>query len=645
MVGSGAAQRFLGALFEDGVVGGLTDAELLERFVARHPVTAELAFAVLVERHGPLVQRVCRGILRDEHATDDAFQSTFLVLVKKAPSLRVRKTLAPWLQAVAYRVACEARSTTARRLKHERRLAELATEATCVENDPRAELECQLQDELAKLTERHRRPIVLCDLQGLTHEQAADLLGTPVGTVKSRLARGREQLRDRLARRGLGPSDRALPAVLASGGRGADLPIALLDRTARIAMQASECKILTAGTVPATVSILVQEVLKSMFLRRLEIAAVSITAALFLAIGVGFAAQGLLARAAQVKRPSGRQALPERIAGAKDLTGPTDLVRSVAFSRDGKSLIAASGGPGEIRLWNTHDFKPRPPLTFKGDPFAMAVAPDSQTLAVAISQGEPAERSSLIRVIALPSGETRKEWALEKGVDVWSLAFAPGGKSLVLGTGGLRDGLFFGEARIWDPASGEQHRMLKGHPNPVMSLAFSHDGRTLASASGTYGAPTGEVRLWEFATGRLLHTLTEADEAIVSVAFSPDDMTVASGGTIWREGKVVGGVVTLWNAATGEKRITLPAFPSYVHAVSFAPSEPLLATASIGPDNQAQVAFWNPATGKALKTLPPAKVAHAVTAVVCIAFSPDGQTLAAGGASGMLRLWPVNGAD
>jgi DNA-directed RNA polymerase specialized sigma24 family protein len=130
MVGSGAAQRFLGALFEDGVVGGLTDAELLERFVARHPVTAELAFAVLVERHGPLVQRVCRGILRDEHATDDAFQSTFLVLVKKAPSLRVRKTLAPWLQAVAYRVACEARSTTARRLKHERRLAELATEAT-----------------------------------------------------------------------------------------------------------------------------------------------------------------------------------------------------------------------------------------------------------------------------------------------------------------------------------------------------------------------------------------------------------------------------------------------------------------------------------------------------------------------------------
>ena len=83
--------------------------------MARQPVTAELAFAVLVERHGPMVQRVCRGVLRNEHAVDDAFQSTFLVLVAKASSLRVRTTLAPWLHAVAYRVACEARSTAARR--------------------------------------------------------------------------------------------------------------------------------------------------------------------------------------------------------------------------------------------------------------------------------------------------------------------------------------------------------------------------------------------------------------------------------------------------------------------------------------------------------------------------------------------------
>ena len=650
MVGSGAAQRFLQALFEDGVVGGLTDAELLERFVERHAETAELAFAVLVERHGPLVQRVCLSILRDEHAADDAFQSTFLVLVKKAPSLRVQKTLAPWLQAVAYRVACEARSTAMRRSKHERRAAELASEATCIENDPRADLELKLQDELAKLTERHRRPIVLCDLQGLTHEQAASLLGMPVGTVKSRLARGREQLRDRLARRGVGPSDRALSAILAFESRGADLPVALVDRMARIAMQATERKILTAGTVPATVATLVHGALKSMFLRRLKVAAVSITAALGLAIGVGFAAHGLLARAAQVKRPGGyRQALPARVAGVTDLFGAADLVRSVAFSHDGKFLIGAVAPrddrkqPGSIRLWHANGVEARSPLELDGDPFALAVAPDSNTLAVAISRGEPADRTAVIRIVELPSWKTKKEWFLKKGIDVWSLAFTPDGKAIVGGIGGLKDGFFFGEVRMWDPASGSERLTLKGHPNPVMSLVVSHDGRTLASASGTYGAPTGEVRLWDVDSGRLLHTLTEADEAIVSVSFSADGKTLASGGTIWREGTVVGGVVTLWDVATGEKQKTFPAFPSYVHAVAFAPTGSLLATASIRADGEPEVALWANVATK--KLFPPGKTARGITAVKCLAFSPDGQTLAAGGASGMLRLWPVNAPD
>ena len=111
MLGTGATERFLRVLFEAGSAGGLTDGELLERFVARDERLAEPAFAVLVERHGALVERVCRGVLRDPHAVEDAFQSTFLVLVKKAASLRIESTLAPWLHAVAYRVACEARGT------------------------------------------------------------------------------------------------------------------------------------------------------------------------------------------------------------------------------------------------------------------------------------------------------------------------------------------------------------------------------------------------------------------------------------------------------------------------------------------------------------------------------------------------------
>ncbi len=175
-----------------------------------------------------------------------------------------------------------------------------------------------------------------------------------------------------------------------------------------------------------------------------------------------------------------------------------------------------------------------------------------------------------------------------------------------------------------------------------MSLAFSRDGQQLASASGTYGAPIGEVRLWNFESGRLLHTLTEPDLAIVSVAFSPDDKTLASGGTIWRSTGASGGVVTLWNTQTGQKRTTLPAFPSYVHAVSFAPAGSRLATASISPDNDARVTLWDPSTVTPRQTLPPGKTTRGITAVKCLAFSPDGRTLAAGGASGMLRVWAVD---
>ena len=259
--------------------------------------------------------------------------------------------------------------------------------------------------------------------------------------------------------------------------------------------------------------------------------------------------------------------------------------------------------------------------------------------------GPAGDRSSLVRVVALPSAETKKEWSLPKGIDVWSLVFTPDGKALAGGVGGLREGRFYGEVRIWDPSSGEDRRALTGHANPVMSVAFSHDGRTLASGSGTYGAPVGDVRIWDVKSGRLLRTLTEADVAIVTTAFSPDDKTVASGGTHWREGSVFGGAVTLWDAATGIKRITLPAFPSYVHAVAFAPSGTRLATGGVGLDGRVQVILWDTTTGKALQALPPGTNVHASTAVKCLAFSPDGKTLAAGGAAGMLRLWTVGSGE
>ncbi len=644
---STAAQRFLRVLFDAGAAGGLTDAELLERFLARDPGTAELAFAVLVERHGPLVQRVCRGVLRDQHLAEDAFQSTFLVLVKKASSLRVQTTLAPWLHSVAVRVSRDARATAAQRAKHERKAAELATELRSTETDPREDLERQLQEELAKLADRHRRPIVLCDIQGLTHEQAARLLGTPVGTIKSRLARGRDQLRSRLARRGMVHSGGAMPAILAAGAVKPELTTVLIDRTARLATLATEHEALTAANIPSSVAILAQGALKSMSISRLKIAAAVLLTAASFVVGIGFAASRLLAQddpaSGHTRRPPARPLASV----VQDLFDTTGLVRSVAFTKDGKFLIATTTSrdddkdAGAIRVWDAKDAITYPPIDLDGDPFAMAVAPDGRSVAVAVARDTKGARITSIRVVGVPSGKTMSTWTLKQGIDVWSLAFTPDGKALAGGIGGLRDAIFYGEVAVWNPETGQEIRSFKGHPNPVMSLAFSRNGHVLASASGTYGAPTGEVRLWEFESGRLLHTLTEPNLAIVTVAFSPDDKTLVSGGTNWRETGVSGGVVTLWDVQTGKRRLTLPAFPSYVHAVLFAPAGARLATASVSSDNDAKVTIWNSDTATQRQTLPPGKTTHGMTAVKCLAISPDGRTLAAGGASGMLRLWSV----
>ena len=647
ITGSEAAERFLRVLFEGGAAGGLTDAELLERFLARDPGTAELAFAVLVERHGPLVQRVCRGVLRDQHLAEDAFQSTFLVLVQKASSLRVQATLAPWLHSVAVRVSRDARATAARRAKHERKAAELATTLLSIETDPREDQELPLQEELAKLAERHRRPIVLCDLQGLTHEQAAKLLGTPVGTIKSRLARGREHLRRALARRSLVHSESALPAILAVDAFKPELPTALVDRTARLAALAAEHKALTAAAIPSSVAILAQGALKSMSISRLKFAAAAVLIAASFVIGIGYAGSGSHAQDGPASKPIPRAPARPLDAVVQDLFDSAGLVRSVAFTGDGKFLIAATTSrdddkdDGTIRLWDAKGATTLPPIALDGDPFAMAVAPDGLSLAVAVARDTKAARTTSILVVSVSSGKKMSTWTLKQGVDVWALTFTPDGGALAGGTGGLRDSHFYGEVDVWNVQTGEEIRSFKGHPNPVMSLVFSHDGHVLASASGTYGAPTGEVRLWEFESGRLLHTLTEPNLAIVTVAFSPDDKTLASGGTNWRETGVTGGLVTLWDVQTGKRRLTLPAFPSYVHAVLFAPTGTRLATASVSSDNDAKVTIWNSETGTQLETLPPGKTTRGITAVKCLAISPDGRTLAAGGASGMLRLWSV----
>jgi RNA polymerase sigma factor (sigma-70 family) len=195
----------LGALYGAGVLGGLADSQLLERFNATgneaDRAQSELAFAALVERYGPMVWHVCMSFLGQTHDAEDAFQATFLVLVRKAGSLRLRGTLGPWLYAVACRTGLNARSAAARRRAVEQAAAKFivtdrqAKVATGSELD---ELGPLLHREVMRLPERLRAAVVLCDLEGLSYRQAAARLELPLGTLQSRLARARRRLRCRL---------------------------------------------------------------------------------------------------------------------------------------------------------------------------------------------------------------------------------------------------------------------------------------------------------------------------------------------------------------------------------------------------------------------------------------------------------------
>jgi RNA polymerase sigma factor (sigma-70 family) len=214
---SSTVVKQIAVLFRTGTATGLTDGSLLDRFRSGSAEEAEAAFAVLVERHAPMVLNICRRITGDRHDAEDASQAVFLVLARQARSIRRMESVASWLYGVATRVAARARKGAARRRLRERRIAILrtATQAADSSDLDAAAVWPELYQALGRLPEHFLRPILLCHLEGLTYQQAAERLGCPVRTVQSRLSRGRKRLRDRLARRGLAPSIAFLTEALA----------------------------------------------------------------------------------------------------------------------------------------------------------------------------------------------------------------------------------------------------------------------------------------------------------------------------------------------------------------------------------------------------------------------------------------------
>jgi RNA polymerase sigma factor (sigma-70 family) len=209
-----------------------TDRELLERFARRQD---ETAFAILVERHGPMVLAVCRRILDNEQDAEDAFQATFFILVRRADSIADPELLGNWLYGVAYRTARKARAQAARRRQQERRAVPVATAAEPLADLAWRELRSTLDEELNRLPEKYRLPLVLCYLQGLTNEEAARRLGWPPGSMSYRLARGRELLRDRMLGRRRDAPAGFFAMALAVGSGAASLPRHLVEATVRAA--------------------------------------------------------------------------------------------------------------------------------------------------------------------------------------------------------------------------------------------------------------------------------------------------------------------------------------------------------------------------------------------------------------------------
>jgi RNA polymerase sigma factor (sigma-70 family) len=297
----GAPIQDIRTLLTLGTVGALTDGELLGLFIARRGEAAEMAFSALVERHGPMVFRVCRSILRDEHDSQDAFQACFLILVNQAGTVRDRSSVGSWLHGVALRVAACARASVIRRHGHERRAAGfVAPDYVPAEIEP--DLAPALHGELDRLPERYRVPIVLCYLEGLACEEAAQRLRLPVGTVKSRLARGRDRLRSRLIRRGLAPSALLLKSVFSGEAARAAIPSRVVLSTVRMATHFATGGPVS-GVVPMAVRLLTEGALKAMNWSRLKGIAQAVMAA-----AVVMACAGGVARVATKSRGAAPQA-------------------------------------------------------------------------------------------------------------------------------------------------------------------------------------------------------------------------------------------------------------------------------------------------------------------------------------------------
>jgi RNA polymerase sigma factor (sigma-70 family) len=604
-----------------------TDADLLGRFVRQHD---ESAFAALVSRHAPMVLGVCRRILRDTHQAEDAFQAVFLVLARKAATVRPRDRLAAWLHGVARQVALNARRGEARRRQREAHAGRPTRPPAC--HDPLDEMSARellaaVDEEVQRLPEVLRLPVLLCGLEGKTLEEAARQLGWTPGSVKGRLERGRARLHARLHAR-LVPRGLSLAVALTAlegvrGGARAGVPAALV----ATAVRAAAC---AGGDTAPTVAALAQEALEGMPPAKARLGVLLVLAAGVLTAGAGLVACPLPAPPESQGAPRNKPAQapedkPPRPptdrhgdplpAGAVARLGTVRLrsgfsTEALAFTPDGKVLVTCGAGRG-LCLWDSATGAELHPLDPNPHDLSLAVSPDGKLLAGGYKIGK-------VLLWDLRTGRAVRELPGSDGGSTLALAFSPDGTTLACGG---HDYLI----RLVDVNSGREIHRLRGHTGSIWGLAFSPDGKTLASAG-----LDGTVRLWDAATGQERARLTGHKDEVLRVAFFPDGKTLASAAD--------GDTVRLWDVARGKEVRVLEAPQLVGYALAVAPDGRLLATGH----KDGTIRLWDPATGREVRHWRghPAVVSR-------LAFSPDGKTLASGASlDSSVRLWdPATGRE
>jgi RNA polymerase sigma factor (sigma-70 family) len=600
------------------LVGGQrSDSELLACFVMRRDPAA---FAALVRRHGPMVLGVCRRVLRHEQDAEDACQAAWLVLARKAGSIRKHQSVSSWLHGVAYRVAMNLK----RQIQRHRAVdgpGIAAARSDPVQELTWREVRSALDKELERLPERLRAPIVLCYLEGKTRDEAAAVLGWTPGALRGRLERGRLLLRARLGRCGLALSTTLIATALAEDARAAGLPLAVSRLTIEAATRLAAGEGAISGLISARVARLAQGVIQTMLLSKLK----GLTAcALVMGLVVGGGVLGYRTAGAQAQPLDPQQdrapatALAEPVAESWRETAtlqvqqPTALAAPVLcldFSPDGKRL-AVGAADGTVTVYDPATgrivFKIQdggPGRSTTGPIWSVKFAPNGKWLAVA---GE----NKIVRVWDSTGKLINKESTFAG--PVFTVSFSPDGRRLAAGCAD-------NSVRIW---SLDREKVILSDPRGGTSVAFSPDGRLLAM-----GQDGGAIVLWDSSSGRELRRLGHADllpaTGHSAVAFSPDGKLLAA---VSNET-----AVRLWDIATGKEMAQFGGLQRYVPSVALSPDGRRVASGSV----DSSVHVWD-VTGREIASLKGHR-----DAVTSVAFSPDGKLLASGSRDGTVKLWQL----